>query len=410
MAIAEMGYFGQASFDGLPATDSGGETLARNSSAIRATSIDLNLRQTITKPPLIDGRFDLTAYQLGPREVGGGIQFPAVHGALNGGSSAGIVGSIYRAAMQRNANDGRLTFPFDSYVRYVSKNAHSYGAGDTEVSYKYTKCQVNTLEMSIAQSDVLNVNMDLVGIDRQPATKVDLVYPSRNTRMVTWNDVVAAFHVVEPASGRVGMVTGEVLRNFSLNINNGVDRFYTLNNKLVPEDITATKREITGSATSLGRVFNTAQLARTNEDRCAEFSQVIFGFRAAGSGRFIVDQQGAGDPYSNGACPTSGGDDTFTDPASGTIYNTCSYDCSGGFFLYFPGVVFEIETLGLSTDIFETEFNFHILPGAQQETFASDAGFLLGDTGSINTTTFQYTGTVPTSWFANPSGGTTTAS
>lgn len=408
MAFAEMGYFGQASFTGLP-NPSGAGTLDRAQSAIRATNIDLNVTQSITKPPLIDGRFDLTTYQLGPKEVGGGIQFPAIHGALNGGSSAGIVGSIWEAAMERNSSNGRLNNSFDTHVKYVSSQAHPYGGGAEEVAFKYTKCQVNTLEMSVSQGETLNVNMDLVGIERQNDNSTNIIYPTRNTRIVTWNDVVAAFHIAEPSANRVGLVTGQVLRNISLNINNGVERFYTLNNKLFPEDITATKREITGSATALGRIFNIAKLARTNEQRCAEFSSIIFGFRAAGSGRFIVDQQGASNPYSEGSCP--GTQSTFTDPISSNAYNTCSYDCSGGFFVYFPGVVFEIETLGLTTDIFETEFNFHILPGAQQATFANDAGFLLGSGGSINNNTFRYTGTVPTSWFANPpDGGSTTAS
>jgi len=228
------------------------------------------------------------------------------------------------------------------------------------------------------------------------------VYPTRNTRIVTWNDVVAAFHISDTvgSGGRVGMVTGQVLRNFSININNGVERFYTLNNKLFPEDITATKREITGSASALGRIFNIANMARTNEQRCAEFSQLIFGFRSAGSGNFIVNQQGSDDPYSGGACPP-GSEGTYADTNSSNIYNTCGYDCSGGFFVYFPGVVFEIETLGVSTDIFETEFNFHVLPGAQQVDFASDAGQLLGPGGTVDSNTFQYSGTVNPKWFAN---------
>lgn len=408
MAIAEMGYFGQASFTGLPAESTGGATLPRTSSAIRATNIGLNAKQAITKPPLIDGRFDYTTYQLGPTEVEGDIQFPAIHGAVNGGSSAGIVGSVWRAAMERNSSNGRLQHSFDSHVKYVSAHAQGYGGGSDQVAFKYTGCQVNTLELSVSQGETLNVNMGLIGIERQNDVSTTLTYPTRNTRIVTWNDVLAGFHIAEPTSGRVGLVKGEVLRNFTINVNNGVERFYTLNNKLFPEDITATKREITGSATALGRIFNIAQMARTNQDRCAEFSSLIFGFRAAGSGRFIVDQVGAGDPYSQGACP--GSTTQFTDPTTAVVYNTCSYDCSGGFFVYFPGVIFEIETIGLSTDIFETEFNFHVLPGAQQSVFANDAGFLLGSGGSINSNTFVYTGTVPTSWFANPSGGSTTAS
>lgn len=406
MAFAEMGYFGQASFTGLP-NPGGDGTVNRDESAIRATNIDLNVTQSITKPPLIDGRFDLTTYQLGPKEVGGGIQFPAIHGALNGGSSSGIVGSVWQAAMERRNDNGRLENSFSTHVKYVSPNSHSYGGAAEEVAFEYTKCQVNTLELSVTQGETLNVSMDLVGIERQNDNSIGIVYPTRNTRIVTWNDVLAAFHISEPAANRVGLVTGQVLRNISLNINNGVERFYTLNNKLFPEDITATKREITGSATALGRIFNIAKMARTNETRCAEFSQMIFGFRAAGSGKFIIDQDSPDNPYSQGNCP--GSTSQFTDPISTSIYNTCAYDCSGGFFVYFPGVVFEIETLGLTTDIFETEFNFHILPGAQQSSFDNDAGFLLGTNGAIDPTTFQYTGTVPNSWFANPT-GTTTAS
>ena len=339
--------------------------------------------------------------------MGGAIQFPGVHGALSGGSTSGVVGSVWDAAMQRNSNNGRLSNEFDTYVKYVSGAAHSYGSGGDPVSFKYTRCQVNSLAMSIAQQGTLDINMDLFGIDRQDGDEEDVVYPTRNTRIITWNDVVAAFHIADPLANRTGMVTGQVLRNFSLNVNNGLERFYTLNNRLFPEDITATKREITGSATALGRIFNIARLARTNEQRCAEFSSLVFGFRAAGNGSFIVNQDDAGDQYANGACPVGQG--TFTDPTTGTVYNTCGYDCSGGFFVYLPGVIFEIETLGLSTDVFETEFNFHVLPGAQQVLFANNAGQLV-DTGSVDPTTFRFTGTAPSAWFANLDGPPPTAS
>jgi len=406
MATAIMGYFGQATFTGLPSDNIGGSLLPRNESAIRATDISLTMSQAVEKPALIDSRFDYTAYQLQPREVGGGITFPAFHSATNNTSSAGIVGSIWRAGMERDSTNGRMTYSFDSHVKYANSVAHSYGGSGTNVAFKYTDCQINTMELSVSQEDVLNVNLDLIGIDRVEENEVSLSYPSRNSRIVTWNDVVAAFHISDPVGQRVGLVKGDVLRSISLNVNNNVQRFYTLNNLLIPEDITATKREITGSATALGRIFNIARMARTNEQRCSEFSQIIFGFRAAGSGSFITDDDQ--NNYSDGNCP-SGNSGTYTDPTTGKIYDTCGFDCSGGFFVYFPGVVFEIEELGLTTDIFETNFNFHVLPGAQQTSFNNEAGFLLGSGGSINPNTFQYTGTIPTSWFVNPSGGTTTA-
>lgn len=357
MPTAVMGYFGNVSFVGLPG-DTG--ELDRQDAVVRATDISLNMTQTIDKPPLVDGRFDHTTYQLGPREVGGGVNFPAIHSQAGvSGSSADIMAGIWKATMDRLSTDGRMEHSLDAYVKYAGNTGHNYGGTAEDVAFIYTSCLVNTLELSVSQGDILTTNMDLIGIDRLPGNDVPVVYPSRNTRIVTWNDIILGFNIVQDGTQK-GVVKGDAIRQFSLNVNNNVQRFYTLNNKLTPEDVTATKRDLSGSATALGRIFRTSEQARTNENRCSEFSELIFGFRAAGTGN------------------SADGD----------------FSCDQGMFVYLPGVVFEIETLGLSPDLFETTMNFHVLPGAPQSTFSHDSEFVFSPDISTgwDTTNFLYTG------------------
>jgi hypothetical protein len=87
-------------------------------------------------------------------------------------------------------------------------------------------------------------------------------------------------------------------------------------------------------------------MASTNQDRCAEYSSVFFGF------------------------------------------NSCT---DSSWYVYFPGVVFEYEQMSLSTEIFVTTISFHVLPGAYQASFANGPALAAG----VDSSTFEYSGAVP---------------
>ena len=82
---------------------------------IRATSADLNLSQEVSKPDVIDSRYDRTVYQLGPKIIEGTVAFPAVYD-LQGGAS--IVEALYRYAITRNTSG--LLSDFNLDVKYAS--------------------------------------------------------------------------------------------------------------------------------------------------------------------------------------------------------------------------------------------------------------------------------------------------
>ena len=83
----------------------------------------------------------------------------------------------------------------------------------------------------------------------------------------------------------------------------------------------------------MGRNSNLGELARTNESRCTEITQIHFG------------------------------------------YNLQSNKCAANWYVILPGVVFEIEELALTNDLFETTMNWHALTGAIYRAGAGDENF-----------------------------------
>ena len=84
---AFMGYVGFVKFD---------------TSLVRATSCDIKLSQEITKPDVVDSRFDRTVYQLGPQIVEGAVEFPAIYDSgVVGDSTQDIAEKLYRRAVKR---------------------------------------------------------------------------------------------------------------------------------------------------------------------------------------------------------------------------------------------------------------------------------------------------------------------
>ncbi|MFA5598989.1 MAG: phage tail tube protein [Phenylobacterium sp.] len=293
-SIANLGYVGYAKFGKI-------------NSPVRVTSADLHLAQSVTKPDIIDGKTDKTVYILGPKIIEGGLSFPAVHD-----QATGVISSIWNMAVQRDA-DGRISND-DINVKYA-----------TGVSYKYTDCIINTLEMSVTQQATLDVTLNVMGKDRITGDTTEPSYSYRNTRAITWNDIIFGI------SSSSLNVAGSETRQFSININNDADRYYTFNRLLAPQDLAPRKREITGTMEIMGRNLGLANLALTNQNRCHEDGVIRFGYELGGL--------------------------------------TSATGCAGSWVVEIPGCVFEIETLNLTNNLFVTTVNYHALPGI---TFGSE--------------------------------------
>ena len=296
---------------------------------IRATTADINLTQEITKPDIIDSRYDRTVYQLGPKLVDGSVAFPVVY-EIPTGQTESLFEILYRYAVTRQ-NNGSLS-DFDMEVKYASSNTLPHN----DAEFKYTGCIVNSWQFAVAQSDVVTCSFDIIGVNREPAGTLDP--PDRSdslctgsstsntdtlgtTRIVTWNDAR-----VEISGGRlVGAIGGQYVRSFEANIANDAERFYSLNTQLFAQAIAPRKRDVTGSLVLIGRHPDLGAIAVSNQDNCTESGNIKFGYATPGTGE---------------GCSSS----TFN--------------------VTFPNCVFEIETMSLTNDIFESTINWHSLPSA----------------------------------------------
>jgi hypothetical protein len=323
---AYMGFVGFVRVPGLTITSSQNEGLytVTDDFLIRATSADLSLKQAIDKPDVIDSRFDRTVYKLGPQEVDGGIAFPAVYGtvpALANGVSidSSSAEAFFRMAVTRRANGTLNDMNVD--VKYAASNT-----APNQAEFRYKFCYVNTYQFAVTQGDMVNISVDIMGVKRDLSDgnldapiNADLV----NTRAVTWND--ARVEIRKGDGGRLGSssILGDYVRTFEFNVNNNLERFYTLNQNLFAQAIAPTKRDIDGSFEILGRHQDLAALALDNQNYCQEVTEIAFGFTTNATG------------------------DTCT-----STFNTI-----------IPNCVFFIEEMSLSNDLFVTNVNWTALLG-----------------------------------------------
>jgi len=298
---------------------------------VRATTADMNVTQAVTKPDVVDSRYDKTVYQLGPKEIDGSLAFPAVYDRQSGAS---IVEALYRYAVTRSPSG--LLSDFDIEVKYATSQSPP-----NEADFIYYGCIVNTWQFSVTQGDLVNQTVELIGLTRDFANLSSAI-PSAsltNTRAVTWHDAR-----VEITGGRLAnTIGGQYIRTFEANVNNNADRFYTLNKELFAQAIAPTKRDVDGNVVLMGRHMDLADLAWNNPNYCSESVELKFGFITTG---------------------TSG-------------------DCASAFNVTLPNCVFEIEEMSLGNEIFETTVNWHSLPAAG--TGISDPML-----NSLNSTTFSY--------------------
>jgi len=338
---AYLGFVGFVNFEQTPINSEGSDAVTMPATVIRATSADIALSQEITRPDVIDSRFDRTLYQLGPQIVEGNVAFPATYdiGAAST-TTVGVVEGLYRLAVSRVPNSGLLN-AVDIDIKYAENQ------NENESSFIYDGCILNTWQFSVTQSELVNISIDVVGVTRELTS--DLSPPStdilKNTRIITWND--ARVEIVEGSHGSLGtgVISGEFIRSFEANINNNVNRYYTLNGFLFPQAIAPTKRDVSGNVVLIGRHKDLGGLAVSNEKYCSEDTQIKFGFKTP-------DQTG---------------------------------DCAAGFGVTMPNVIFEIETIGLTNDLFESTVNWHALLASGTGTNTED--ILLS---TIDTTVFSF--------------------
>jgi hypothetical protein len=298
---------------------------------VRATSADIGVTQSIEKPDVVDGKIDKTVYQLGPVEVGGSVSFPGVYELYPGTTKSPLV-QLWNWAIQRT--DGGDIVPAnkqDIFIKYVNG-----------VGFRYTKTVIDSYEFNIAAEDVLNITVNVIGVDRQQDTDPSINnnlpdYSQRNTRIITWNDV-------DVSIGGPGVsVESAEIRSFTATVANNVQRIYTLNSSLAPTVVVPTKRDITGSFTLIGRNSSLGlraygyegESATGNETRCTADNTIGFGYST---------QLGE-----NANCASEWGVEFA--------------DC----------VVFEVEEMAITNDFFETTVNWHALPGVRYVSEPGDA-------------------------------------
>lgn len=296
---------------------------------VRATSADIGVTQTIDKPDVVDGKIDKTVYQLGPVEVGGSVQFPGVYELYPGTTQSPLV-QLWDWAIQRTeGGDFVPANKQDIYIKYVN------GLG-----FRYTGTVINQYDFNISAEDVLNVTVDVIGVDRRQETNPALAenlpsYSQRNTRIITWNDVNVSI------GGPGVSVDPAEIRSFTATVANNVQRIYTLNSSLAPTVVVPTKRDISGSFTLLGRNSS-------------------LGLRAFGY---------------NGDSKTGNETRCTADNTIGFGYSTtidAGNNCSSEWGIEFADcVVFEVEEMAITNEFFETTVNWHALPGVR---YVSDPG------------------------------------
>ncbi len=348
--FAHMGWVGFANLVASPLTPTKGTIL-------RVTSADVNLSQEITTPDVIDGRIDRTVYQLGPKIVEGTLSMPVIADVdpgeftggcvnaadLRSGTAASFLNTIWCWTTARSPH-GRLQWSEARLeIRYANHSA-----------FTFTKCIVNSLSMTVTQSDVVSFDIDVIGAARNRETSPetapvisDFLSPAR---VMTWNDVTIS-GVGGCGSGNEEdnrLFASAQVREFSFEINNNAERYYSLSGRLFPIDINVSKREITGSITLLGLQDRLRERAEAQQDNFTRKDEIRMMF-------FVGDDAGADSR------------DWFaqTDSPSGIASGAVPF-----FWKKFTGVIFRIEEMSMTNEVYETTVNWLAL-GNDQEGYVA---------------------------------------
>jgi len=217
--------------------------------------------------------------------------------------------------------------------------------------FKFDTAVVNTLTMKVAQSEAVTFDINVYGRGRKTLPDPQSGSGPSNpqierflapARVLTWNDVT--INGVGGCSNPEDLFFSNQVRTFDMEIANHADRFYSLNGSLFPIDINVSKREITGSMTLLGLQDRLRELSETNQDRFTEKNEIRIAF-------YI-------------------GDDAF----NGTNFEQRDWLGSQGtsapsnaiFAKRLTSVVFQIEELKLTNDVFESTVNWKALANDQE--------------------------------------------
>ena len=335
---AYMGFVGFVRLkSGLINSNLSTAALSHPNYIIRARTASINVTQDITAPDVIDSRFDRSVYQLGPKLIDGSLEFPAIYDRPSG-ASFGVIEALYRYAVTRKLTTGTLS-DFGLDVKYAPS-----ASLPNQAEFVYNNCIINNWTFSVTQGDVVSCSIDIIGLTRDPSGALDP--PARkddnactplgdtangeigNTRIVTWHDARVELENNNWPANADGnrIIGGEYVRSFEVNIGNDAERFYTLNKNLFPQAIAPRKRDVNGSIVLMGRHTTLAEQAFNNELRCSESSTLKFGFVTSAT---------------DSSCATN-----------------------SGFAVTLPNIVFRIEELGLSNDIFESTVNWISLPNS----------------------------------------------
>ena len=298
---------------------------------LRVTTADFDQSQEIAMEDVIDSRYDKTVYRLQGIESGGNLEFPAIF-APTGGTDA--VRALYELCVKRN-NDGRLT-PVDMDVRYAPHNNRPFAH-----DFIYKNSLLDTWGFSVSAGEGVSISCDVlsevreeVGIDsiskfEQSSTETD--NSRENVRQVTWNDCRFEILMGSNTGSNVSRIEGRYVTEFNVDITNGLERYYSFNGRLTPQDIAPTKRDVTGSFQVFGRHEALASVSLSNQMRAFEDSAILFGFAPLGG------------------------------------------NMGDSFGIRLPNVIFKIEEMGgLKNDAVTSTINFISMPAAGTTTSFGD--------------------------------------
>ena len=321
---------------------------------LRVTSADVNLSQDITMPDVIDGRIDRTVYQLGPKIVEGTLSMPLIADIPSPGvgqeittpcpspadltEAGALLDNIWCWATSRG-DHGRLYYDDTNLlIRYANHAA-----------FTFDKTIVNTLSMTIAQSEAVSWDIAVIGNSRSPMhnpvpwTDPDaLIEPFLSpARVMTWNDVT--INGMGGCARENELFHSNQVREFNMEINNNADRFFSLNGSLFPIDINVGQREITGSLTLMGYQHRLREVAETNQDFFTEKNEIRMAF-------YIGD-----DTYDVGTQTFTPRDWIGTNPPVPAIFQK-----------KLASVIFRIEEVSMTNDVLETTVNYLALANDQE--------------------------------------------
>jgi len=324
---------------------------------LRVTGADVNLAQEVTKPDVIDGRIDPSVYQLGPKIVEGTLNMPLIADTQDPenwtgrdcpeiedltGLAASVLNNVWCWATARGSQGRLLYDDAKLLIRYAN-----------HAGFSFDSCVINTYDLNVAQSDMVTTDINVIGRGREQSqtTTGNIQYAEEPiitdflapARVLTWNDVTVNGIRGCRLNGQNLFFSNQV-REFSMSINNNADRFYTLCGSLFPVDVNVGKREITGSLTLMGLQDRLRDLAETNPERFTEKNEIRLAF-------YLGNDRFAGDA---GFTPRDWTEDTDDASSLGAIWSK-----------RIQGVVFQIEEMSMTNELFETTVAWHAMADDQ---------------------------------------------